>query len=114
LSGKKILLTTSGGKDSGSLAFVSALDYRIGIAHCNFQLRGMEVLNQNFVQMLPQMIFRYLLHNLIPNFAEDFKVSTQVAARELRYNWFYELLETENLIIFLRHIMPMIIGNFFN
>jgi tRNA(Ile)-lysidine synthase len=52
--------------------------------------------DQNFVQeYAPQMIFRYLLHNLIPKFfAEDFKVSTQVAARELRYNWFYEL-ETE-------------------
>jgi tRNA(Ile)-lysidine synthase len=32
-------------------------------------------------------------------FAKDYKVS-QVAARDLRYNWFYELLETENLIIF--------------
>jgi tRNA(Ile)-lysidine synthase len=29
-------------------------------------------------------------------FANDYKLSTQVAARELRYNWFYELLETEN------------------
>jgi tRNA(Ile)-lysidine synthase len=48
LERKKNPLTTSGGKDSGSLAFVSALDYRIGIAHCNFQLHGMEVLNQNF------------------------------------------------------------------
>jgi tRNA(Ile)-lysidine synthase len=28
-------------------------------------------------------------------FAKDYKVSTQVAARDLRYNWFYELLETE-------------------
>jgi tRNA(Ile)-lysidine synthase len=29
-------------------------------------------------------------------FANDYKLSTQVAARDLRYNWFYELLETEN------------------
>jgi tRNA(Ile)-lysidine synthase len=29
-------------------------------------------------------------------FANKYKLSTQVAARELRYNWFYELLETEN------------------
>ena len=28
-------------------------------------------------------------------FAKDYKLSTQVAARDLRYNWFYELLETE-------------------
>jgi tRNA(Ile)-lysidine synthase len=29
-------------------------------------------------------------------FANDYKLSAQVAARELRFNWFYELLETEN------------------
>jgi tRNA(Ile)-lysidine synthase len=29
-------------------------------------------------------------------FANDYQLSIQVAARELRYNWFYELLETEN------------------
>jgi tRNA(Ile)-lysidine synthase len=32
-------------------------------------------------------------------FAKDYKVSTQVAARDLRYNWFYELLETEKNLL---------------
>ena len=100
LNGKKILLATSGGKDSMvMLHLFQQLDYKIGIAHCNFQLRGMESFeDQNFVQ-------EYAAANDIPvfitqfdtkAFAEDYKVSTQVAARELRYNWFYELLETEN------------------
>ena len=99
LSGKKILLATSGGKDSMVMVhLLQQLDYEIGIAHCNFQLRGMESFgDQNFVQ-------KYASANDIPvfitqfdtkAFAEDYKVSTQVAARELRYNWFYELLETE-------------------
>ncbi|WP_338648198.1 tRNA lysidine(34) synthetase TilS [Flavobacterium sp. KS-LB2] len=99
LSGKKILLATSGGKDSMVMVHLfQQLDYEIGIAHCNFQLRGMESFeDQNFVQ-------EYAAANDIPvfitqfdtkAFAEDYKVSTQVAARELRYNWFYELLETE-------------------
>ncbi|MBG6188973.1 tRNA lysidine(34) synthetase TilS [Flavobacterium sp. CAN_S2] len=99
LSGKKILLATSGGKDSMvMLHLFQQLDYEIGIAHCNFQLRGMESFeDQNFVQ-------EYASANDIPvfitqfdtkAFAEDYKVSTQVAARELRYNWFYELLKTE-------------------
>ena len=99
LSGKKILLATSGGKDSMvMLHLFQQLDYKIGIAHCNFQLREMESFeDQNFVQ-------EYATANDIPvfitqfdtkAFAEDYKVSTQVAARELRYNWFYELLETE-------------------
>ena len=99
LSGKKILLATSGGKDSMVMVHLfQQLDYKLGIAHCNFQLRGMESFeDQNFVQ-------EYAAANDIPvfitqfdtkAFAEDYKVSTQVAARELRYNWFYELLETE-------------------
>ncbi|MFH6970917.1 tRNA lysidine(34) synthetase TilS [Flavobacterium petrolei] len=99
LSGKKILLATSGGKDSMVMVHLfQQLDYQIGIAHCNFQLREMESFeDQNFVQ-------EYASANDIPvfitqfdtkAFAEDYKVSTQVAARELRYNWFYELLETE-------------------
>ena len=99
LSGKKILLATSGGRDSMVLVHLfQQLDYKIGIAHCNFQLRGMESFeDQNFVK-------EYAAANDIPvfitqfdtkAFAEDYKVSTQVAARELRYNWFYELLETE-------------------
>ena len=99
LNGKKILLATSGGKDSMvMLHLFQELDYNIGIAHCNFQLRGVESFqDQNFVQ-------EYAAANNIPvfitqfdtkAFAEDYKVSTQVAARELRYNWFYELLGTE-------------------
>ena len=99
LSGKKILLATSGGKDSMIMVHLfQQLDYKIGIAHCNFQLRGIESFeDQNFVQ-------EYAAVNGIPvfitqfdtkAFAEDYKVSTQVAARELRYNWFYELLEIE-------------------
>jgi tRNA(Ile)-lysidine synthetase-like protein len=99
LSRKKILLATSGGKDSMVMVHLfQQLDYEIGIAHCNFQLRGMESFeDQNFVN-------EYASANDIPvfitqfdtkAFAEDYKVSTQVAARELRYNWFYELLETE-------------------
>ena len=100
LEEKKILLATSGGKDSMVMVHLfQQLDYKIGIAHCNFQLREMESFgDQNFVQ-------EYAVSNDIPvfitqfdtkAFAEDYKVSTQVAARELRYNWFYELLETEN------------------
>ena len=99
LNGKKTLLATSGGKDSMVMVHLFLqLDYKVGIAHCNFQLRGMESFeDQNFVQ-------EYAAANDIPvfitqfdtkAFAEDYKISTQVAARELRYNWFYELLETE-------------------
>ena len=75
------------------------LDFNIAIAHCNFQLRGIDSFNdQNFIE-------NFADKNNIPifttqfdtkGFAEDYKLSTQVAARELRYNWFSELLETEH------------------
>ena len=99
LSSKKLLLATSGGIDSMvMLHLFEQLDYQIAIAHCNFQLRGVESFeDQKFIQ-------DYADANAVPvfitqfdttAFAEDYKLSTQVAARELRYNWFYELLETE-------------------
>lgn len=100
LKNSKLLLATSGGIDSMVLVHLfSELKYSIALAHCNFQLRGLESFgDQNFVQ-------EYANTNEIPffltqfdteAFANDYKLSTQIAARELRYNWFYELLETEN------------------
>jgi tRNA(Ile)-lysidine synthase len=97
---KKLLLAVSGGLDSMVLLHLfQELHYDIAIAHCNFQLRGVESFgDQKFIQ-------DYAETNAIPifvtqfdteAFAKDYKLSTQVAARELRYNWFYELLETEN------------------
>lgn len=99
LKQKKLLLAVSGGLDSMVLLHLfQELSYDIAIAHCNFQLRGVESFgDQKFVQ-------DYAEANKIPifvtqfdteAFAKDYKLSTQVAARELRYNWFYELLETE-------------------
>jgi len=100
LKQKKLLLAVSGGLDSIVLLhLMQQLNYEIAIAHCNFQLRGVESFgDQKFIQ-------EYAAANAIPlfvtqfdteAFAKDYKLSTQVAARELRYNWFYELLDTEN------------------
>ncbi len=100
LANKKLLIATSGGLDSMVLLhLLQHLNREIAIAHCNFQLRGLESFeDQNFVQ-------EYAVANEIPifvtqfdteNFAKDYKLSTQVAARNLRYDWFYELLESEN------------------
>ncbi|MBE0391847.1 tRNA(Ile)-lysidine synthase [Flavobacterium sp. 7E] len=99
LANKKLLLATSGGLDSMVMVhMLQQLDLDIAIAHCNFQLRGVDSFeDQKFVQ-------EYADGNQIPvfitqfdtaAFAKDYKVSTQVAARDLRYNWFYELLDTE-------------------
>jgi tRNA(Ile)-lysidine synthase len=99
LKDKKLLLATSGGLDSMVMAALfQKLSFDIAMAHCNFQLRGVESFrDQKFVQ-------EYADKNAIPlfltqfdtaAFAKDYKLSTQVAARDLRYNWFYELLEEE-------------------
>jgi tRNA(Ile)-lysidine synthase len=96
---KKLFLAVSGGLDSMVLLhLIKQLPYEIAVLHCNFQLRGVESFDdQSFVQ-------QYCDENNIPvfitqfdteAFAKDYKLSTQVAARELRYSWFYELLETE-------------------
>lgn len=100
LNNKKLLLATSGGLDSVVMAHLfNELDYPIALAHCNFQLRGLESFgDQNFVQDFSanNNIPLFLTQFDTEAFAKDYKLSTQVAARDLRYNWFYELLDTEN------------------
>ena len=100
LSGKKLLLATSGGLDSMVMVdLFHKLSFEIAIAHCNFQLRGVESFeDQNFVQNYAEAneIKLFVTQFDTEAFAKDYKLSTQVAARELRYNWFHELLETEN------------------
>lgn len=103
LAEKKLFLAVSGGLDSMVLLhLLQKLRYEIAVLHCNFQLRGLESFgDQDFIQ-------KYCEQNNIPvfttqfdteAFAKDYKLSTQVAARELRYSWFYELLEEKTSII---------------
>jgi tRNA(Ile)-lysidine synthase len=100
LIGKNLLLATSGGLDSMVMVdLFRKLPFEIAIAHCNFQLRGLESFgDQRFIQDYAESneIPLFLTQFDTEAFANDYKLSTQVAARELRYNWFYELLETEN------------------
>ena len=100
LNDKKLLLATSGGLDSMVMVdLFHKSNFEIAMAHCNFQLRGMESFgDQNFVQDYSEInkIKLFLTQFDTEAFSKDYKLSTQVAARELRYNWFYELLETKN------------------
>ena len=100
LNEKKLLLATSGGLDSMVMVdLFKKIPFEFAIAHCNFQLRGIESFDdQNFVQDYAEAngISIFVTQFDTEAFAKDYRLSTQVAARELRYNWFYELLETEN------------------
>jgi len=92
------LLAVSGGLDSVVLC---DLCYRSGfdfvIAHCNFRLRGEESdRDEMFVRALGKNYEREVLvkHFDTEKYAGENKLSIQVAARELRYAWFGELVDS--------------------
>ncbi len=97
LKDKKLLIAISGGVDSTVLAhLLSALNFDVSLAHCNFNLRGKESdLDEEFVVKLGEKlnINVFKIHFNTTEFAKEHKQSTQIAARELRYNWFQKLIE---------------------
>jgi len=99
LTGKKLLLAVSGGIDSMVLTdLFRQLPFQIAMAHCNFNLRGDESLgDENFVRQYAEnhQIQLFVTHFDTKAFADDYKMSIQIAARELRYRWFYELAVKE-------------------
>jgi tRNA(Ile)-lysidine synthase len=96
LKGKKLLVACSGGVDSVALAsLLHELKYTIGLAHCNFSLRGKESDgDEAFVLDLAGKLEVPVFSETFDTkaYAKEHKLSTQVAARELRYTWFSELL----------------------
>ena len=97
LKDKKLLIAISGGVDSVVLThLLSALNLDISLAHCNFNLRGKESdLDEEFVVQLGEKLNLnvFKIHFNTKEFAKENKQSTQIAARELRYNWFQELID---------------------
>lgn len=96
----KILLAVSGGKDSVLMTHLFKLaGFDFGIAHCNFNLRGDESQrDESFVRMLANSLEvpLYVTQFKTKSYAAEHKISTQMAARDLRYNWFEEIREQNN------------------
>ena len=96
----KILLAVSGGADSICLFFaLKDLGYDIQIAHCNFNLRDIE--SDQDEQFVKEIANKYSIRYFVKSFdtlkfAEQNKLSIQMAARQLRYDWFEELLVENN------------------
>ena len=97
----EFLLACSGGIDSVVLAHIChVLNLNFSIAHCNFKLRGKESdADEKFVEELAISYAKsYYVTSFNTNeYILENKVSLQVAARELRYNWFAKIME-ENAI----------------
>ena len=89
---QRILLTVSGGRDSVLMAHLFKLSgYDFGIAHCNFNLRSDESQrDESFVRILAATLDvpYYVAHFQTKEYASEKGISTQMAARELRYEWF--------------------------
>jgi tRNA(Ile)-lysidine synthase len=96
----KILLAVSGGIDSMVMLHLMTISHpKISIAHCNFGLRGEEsdedeLFVKNITRQLKIPFFAKKFDTL--KYAIEKKVSIQLAARELRYNWFEEIIKKEN------------------
>ena len=92
---KPVIVGVSGGTDSVVLLHVLiSLGYDCIIAHCNFHLRMEESdRDTEFVRNLA-VEYKNTIHCIdfdTIKYAEDNKISIEMAARELRYNWFEEL-----------------------
>ena len=88
----KILLAISGGIDSVCLAdLLIRLGYNVEFAHCNFKLREEESdQDEIFVSDLANK-YKIPFHHIsfdTNHYALSNKLSIQMAARELRYEWF--------------------------
>lgn len=95
--GDRVLLAVSGGVDSMvMLHLFREAGFTLGVAHGNFHLRGEESDGDE------AFVSEYCAGHGVPffskrfetkNYAERHGISIQMAARELRYRWFDELIE---------------------
>lgn len=91
----RLLVAVSGGRDSVVLAhLLKQAGFNFGIAHCNFQLRIDEAqAEQAFTSQLAAAL-NVPFHTIsfdTQTYARQNGISTQMAARHLRYTWFEQI-----------------------
>ena len=95
----KILLTVSGGVDSMvMLSIFVRLGYNIGVAHCNFGLRGTESDGDTELVVAECERLGVVCHTKCFDTLGEMERtgdSMEMTARRLRYEWFYELCDKE-------------------
>jgi len=101
LKNKKLLVAISGGIDSVVLVYLlNQLNFDISLAHCNFQLRGEDSdQDEKFVKKLADKLQLPIFTKSFATteFAKKEKLSIQLAARKLRYDWFKVIIKENKL-----------------
>jgi len=101
LKNKKLLIAISGGIDSVVLTYLlHQLKFEISLAHCNFQLREEDSdQDEIFVKQLADQLQLPVFTKSFATtqFAKKEKLSIQMAARKLRYDWFNVILNENKL-----------------
>lgn len=91
----KYIIALSGGADSVSMLLIlKSLGYHLEAVHCNFHLRGEESdRDEKFCLDFceKQDVSLHLVHFDTKTYAQVHKVSIEMAARELRYQYFEQL-----------------------
>lgn len=94
-----LIIAVSGGVDSIVLCDLCyTLKFSFAMAHCNFKLRGEE--SDRDEQFVKDIAAKYNVNLAIKTFdteaySKEYKISIQLAARELRYAWFKKLVEDD-------------------
>jgi len=94
-AGERLLAGVSGGADSVCLLLLLCrLGYDVEAVHCNFHLRGEESQrDEDFVKSICKKlnVKLHLIHFDTKTYAELHKVGIEMAARQLRYQYFEQL-----------------------
>jgi len=97
MESKKLLLAISGGVDSMVLMhLLSQLDMELNLAHCNFGLRSKDAAKDEALVRSVAVNYGLNLHVIhfdTKTYAKLHGCSVQMAARDLRYQWFEELVK---------------------